>query len=211
VKPYYEHTGITIYHGDCREVIPAVRIGAVVTDPPYGINWSPRVNNRDSSWRDESRASLMQWLDAPKLCIWGGNYYTDQLPPSESWLIWLKRPSGFDDDPRTYATVEMAWTNYGGKPRTKTFVWDGGKRQGNAINRTFCHPAQKPLEVMRWSIVCAGEIRGAVVDPFMGSGTTLEAAKALGHQAIGIELDEQYCEIAAKRLSQDVLPLEMPA
>ena len=213
MKPYYEHAGITIYHGDCRDIgVDPALIGAVVTDPPYGINWKPRVNNRDSSWKDEARENLTRWLMAsPKMCVWGGNYYADQLPPSEAWLVWLKRPQGFDDDPRTYSVLEMAWTNYGGKPRTKTFVWDGGKRAGDAINRTFCHPAQKPLEVMRWSIVRAGDIHGCIVDPYMGSGTTLEAAKALGHHAIGIEIDERYCEIAARRLQQEVLPLEMPA
>lgn len=209
MRPYYDHAGVVIYCGDSREMAMPDGVGAVVTDPPYGIHWQPRVNHRESSWKDAARESLTRWLVAPKVCIWGGNYYTDQLPPSESWLIWLKRPSGFDDDPRTYAPLEMAWTNYGGKPHTKTLVWDGGKREGAAINRTFCHPAQKPLELMRWSIVRAGDIHGCIVDPFMGSGTTLEAAKALGYQAIGIELEERYCEIAAKRLQQEALPLEV--
>lgn len=207
MTPYYDEDGIVIYHGDCREVLPDVgHVGAVVTDPPYGISWSPRVNHRDSPWKDTERVGLSTWVGlSPKACIWGGNYYTDQLPMSESWLIWLKRPQGFDDDPRTYSGVEMAWTNFGGKPRTKMLVWDGGKRQGNVVNRTFCHPAQKPLELMRWSIVRAGEIDGPILDPFMGSGTTLQAAKAMGHQAIGIELEEKYCEIAANRLRQGAL------
>lgn len=212
MTPYYSQSGVTIYHGDCRDFNVTSGVGAVITDPPYGIRWKPRVNNRDSSWLDEQTAVLARWLVmAPKVCVWGGNYYTDQLPPSESWLIWLKRPAGFDDDPRTYAVLEMAWTNFGGKPKTKTFVWDGGKRSGEAINRTFCHPAQKPVEIMRWSIANAGSIVGPILDPFMGSGTTLEAAKRLGHEAIGIELEEKYCEIAAKRLSQEALPLEMGA
>jgi DNA modification methylase len=205
MRAYYEQGGVTIYHGDSREFTATGVIGAVVTDPPYGINWKPRVNNRDSSWTDADRESLTRWLSFPRVCVWGGNYYTDQLPPSESWLIWLKRPAGFDNDPRSYAVLEMAWTNYGSKPRTMTHVWDGGKRAGAAVNRAFLHPAQKPLEVMRWSILEAGSISGAILDPFMGSGTTLEAAKVLGHQAIGIELDESYCEIAARRLEQDSL------
>lgn len=212
MKPYYQHAGITIYHGDCREILPLIEaqtdlsIGAIVTDPPYGINHLTRINNLDSPWKDAGRVDLQPWIVlAEKLCIWGGNYYTDQLPASETWLIWLKRPAGFDRDSRVYSVLEMAWTNYGGKPRQKTHVWDGGKRQGAAVNREFYHAAQKPLEIMRWSISEAGEINGSVVDPFMGSGTTLEAAKELNYRAIGIEIEERYCEIAAKRLSQEVL------
>lgn len=209
MTPYYSDDSCVIYHGDCREVQVTAQIGALITDPSYGIGWSPRVNNTDSAWRDSERADLTGWLsDVPKVCIWGGNYYTDQLPPSEAWLVWMKRPAvGFDDDRRTYSVLEMAWTNYGGKPRAMTHVWDGGKRQGAAINRTFCHPAQKPLEIMRWSILEAGALDGCVLDPFMGSGTTLEAAKQLGLKAIGIELEEKYCEIAAKRLAQGALDL----
>lgn len=206
VKPYYDADGVTIYHGDCREVLLS-EVGAVISDPPYGINWVPRVNNRDSNWKDLSRSNLQRWLSFGPACFWGGNYYTDQLPPTEAWLIWLKRPAGFDNDPRTYAVLEMAWTNFDCKPRTMTHVWDGGKRQGEAINRAFLHPAQKPVEVMRWSILMAGKFSGPVVDPFMGSGTTLEAAKRLGRKAIGIEIDERYCEIAAKRLNQGALDL----
>lgn len=205
MKPYYQQDGITIYHGDCRAFTGLAEVGAVISDPPYGINWKPRVNNLDSSWTDSEREDVRRWLSVPRVCLWGGNYYTDQLPPSESWLIWLKRPAGFDGDRRSYAVLEMAWTNYGGKPRTMTHVWDGGKRQGAAVNREFCHPAQKPLEVIRWSILEAGPIQGAILDPYMGSGTTLEAAKVLGILAIGIELEEQYCEIAARRLSQGAL------
>ncbi len=215
MKPYYEQSGITIFHGDCRDVIDlweglrTQSFDLLLTDPPYGIQWTPRVNHRDGPWKDTETAILAPWLSlAKKACVWGGNYYTNQLAVSESWLIWLKRPAGFDDDPRTYALLEMAWTNYGGKPRPLTHVWDGGKRQGEAVNRDFLHPAQKPVEVMRWSILQSGITNGQILDPFMGSGTTLEAAKRLGHRAVGIEIEEQYCEVAATRLQQDALPLE---
>ena len=208
MKPYYEHAGITIYHGDCREILPDLpKVDLVLTDPPYGIGCSGRVNNQGAAAWDAERADVAWLLDiAQSLCIWGGNYFADNLPASESWLIWLKRPAGFDNDPRTYAPLEMAWTDYGGKPRVKTHVWDGGKRAGEKGNRTFCHPAQKPIEVMRWCIVLAPDEPRIILDPFMGSGTTLRAAKDLGRKAIGIELEEKYCEIAAKRLQQEVLP-----
>ncbi len=205
-KPYYERGGITIYHGDCREILPTLpSVDLVLTDPPYGIGWEPRINHQDAPWKDTERLSIRPSLKGRYHCIWGGNYFTDELPPTESWLIWLKRPAGFDDDPRSYAVCEMAWTDYGCKPRTRMHVWDGGKRAGDSSNRDFCHPAQKPLEVMRWCIEFAPDNPQTVLDPFMGSGTTLRAAKDLGRKAIGIEIEERYCEIAAKRLSQEVL------
>jgi len=208
-SPYYEHGGITIYNCDCREILPSLKADAVVTDPPYGIGCSGRVNNPGAAPWDAERADVAGMLFGSRpLCVWGGNYFADQLPASESWLIWLKRPAGFDGDTRTYAPLEMAWTNYGGKPRVKTHVWDGGKRAGEKENRTFCHPAQKPIEVMRWCIVFAPNEPGTILDPFMGSGTTLRAAKDLGRKAIGIEIEERYCEIAAKRLAQEVLDFE---
>ncbi len=216
MKPYYEHAGQTIYHGDCREVMEQWEglrtrsFDLLLTDPPYGIGWKPRVNNRQSEWIDGERAVMSPWLSVCQLaCIWGGNYYSDQLPPSESWLIWMKRPAvGFDQDRRTFSVCEMAWTNYGGHVRVMTHVWDGGKRQGNYENRQFLHAAQKPVEVMQWSLMESGR-SGTVLDPFMGSGTTLVAAKRLGKSCVGIEREERYCEIAAKRLAQEVLPLDM--
>jgi DNA modification methylase len=206
VKPYYERGGITIYHGDCREILPQLEpVDLVLTDPPYGIGWVPRINHQDAPWKDSDRGDV-SLVSGRSNCIWGGNYFTDVLPPSESWLVWIKRPIGvgFEEHEKSFSPMEMAWTDYGGKPRIRVHVWDGGKRAGDADNRTFCHPAQKPLELMRWCIELA-PYNQTILDPFMGSGTTLRAAKDLGRKAIGIEIEERYCEIAAKRLSQEVL------
>ena len=210
MKPYYQDDAVTIYHGDCREILPELpKVDLVLTDPPYGIGWHPRVNNLDSPWKDDERPSLDGIIVGTNNCVWGGNYFTDQLTVSESWLIWIKRPDGynFDNDSRTYAVCEMAWTDYGGKPRTKHHCWDGGLRAGDASNREFSHPAQKPLEIIKWCISIAPDEPQLILDPFMGSGTTLRAAKDLNRKAIGIEIEEKYCEIAAKRMMQEVLPL----
>jgi site-specific DNA-methyltransferase (adenine-specific) len=209
MTPYYQDDHCTIYHGDSREVLPTLSgVDLVATDPPYGIGWKPRMNHQDQPWVDE-RVDIRFTMIGNRHCYWGGNYFTDLLPPSESWLIWIKRPAGFnfDNDPRSYAMCEMAWTDYGGKPRTKHWTWDGGKRAGDPSNRAFSHPAQKPLELMRWCIALSPDEGGVVLDPFMGSGATLRAAKDLNRHAIGIELEERYCEIAARRLAQEVLPL----
>ena len=208
MEPYYSDDFATIYHGDCREVLPSLDLtpALVLTDPPYGIGWKPRVNHQDQRWVDE-RIDITFALIGRNNCVWGGNYFSDLLPPSEAWLLWIKRPDGFDfdEDRRSYAVCEMAWSDYGSKPRMKHLTWDGGMRAGDASNRTFAHPAQKPLELMRWCVDLCPTAAGLVLDPFMGSGTTLRAAKDCGRPTIGIELDEAYCEIAAKRLAQEVL------
>jgi len=210
-EPYYREADIAIYCGDCRSILPLIpdkSIDLVLTDPPYGIGWMPRVNNRDGLWLDKERPNLTPFMVGGHHCFWGGNYFTDQLPISESWLLWLKRPEGFEGDPRTYATCEMAWTDYGGKPHVKTHVWDGGKREGDKLNRDFCHPAQKPIEIILWCITLAPNNPQVILDPFLGSGTTAYCAKKLGRACIGIEIEEKYCEIAKKRLSQSVMRLE---
>ena len=150
VESYYEDELVTIYNADWQDVLPLIeRVDLVLTDPPYGIGWKPRVNHQDAPWVDNERPDLAQILLANKHCIWGGNYFTDHLPPTEAWLIWAKRPPpaiglDFDNDNRSYAVCEMAWTDYGGKPQIKHHVWDGGMRAGDASNRQFNHPAQKP-------------------------------------------------------------------
>lgn len=191
----------TLYLGDCLEILPTLGyFDAVVTDPPYGIGWRPRVNHQEQNWIDVIVALQETMKCAPIHCIWGGNYFTDQLPPSESWLIWLKRPAGFDDDPRTYAPCEMAWTNLGGKPRIKTHVWDGGKRAGSIENRSFCHPAQKPIEIMNWCVSLTDA--QSIIDPFMGSGTTGVACANLQRKFTGIEMQSEYFDIACERIEQ---------
>ena len=210
MKPYYDSGGITIYHGDCRDYLASVEPGSIVcTDPPYGIGWVPRVNHTGSDhvWHDNEGFDPRPWLAVgAHHLFWGAQYIANLLPVSDGWFVWVKRPvagSDFSKDARTYATCELAWSDFGRKPRFKSLVWDGGKRAGDKQNREFCHPSQKPLEVMRWCLDSAPD--GLIVDPFMGSGTTLRAALDMGRMAIGIELEERYCEIAAKRMSQGVL------
>jgi DNA modification methylase len=200
MKPYYEHAGITIYHGDCREVLPHVTADVLVTDPPYGLadKWSGGTWATDPMYADARRWDRAPFTNiaaviakTPHAIVWGGNYYS--LPPSRCWLAWEKSARM-----PTMADLELAWTNLD-RP-AKSWIEDrnpDGKRW---------HPTQKPVSLMQW---CLGFVPdGVVLDPFMGSGTTLVAAKNLCRRAIGIDIEERYCEIAAKRLSQEVMQFE---
>lgn len=206
MKPYYEKGGITIYHVDCREVLPMLSFDAVATDPPYGIKACNRSDGGVGSISSGSKfygrqawdyekadQSVIDSLISKPCVIWGGNYYP--LPPTSCWLIWDKMQRDF-----TFADAEMAWTNLDKAVRIYPYS------RGQLTNEGKVHPTQKPLPLMKWSIELMKLNEGAVIiDPFMGSGTTLRAAKDMGHSAIGIEANEAYCEIAANRLAQEVL------
>ena len=131
--------------------------------------------------------------------IFGGNYFG--LPPSSCWLVWDKDNTG------DFADCELAWTNLKKAVRRLKWRWNGMLQENMANKELREHPTQKPLEVMKWAMKHAPEDCQTILDPFMGSGTTLRAAKDLGRKAIGIEIEEKYCEIAVNRLRQEVLPL----
>jgi DNA modification methylase len=205
VKPYYEdkESGITIYHGDCREILPQLpKVDLVLTDPPYGINANKmtlgtgnHTFERGAAW-DNCRQpeTIKMLLGFPMVAIWGGNYYTDILPANNKWLIWHKLNDGL-----SFSEAELAWTNYA--MNTRVF-------SKYCANRIKQHPTEKPQELMAWCIgLTSAEL---VLDPFLGSGTTAVAAKILGRKCIGIEIEEKYCEIAAKRLMQSVMNLDTP-
>lgn len=209
-RPYFTDGTVTIYHGDCREILPALTYDCVVTDPPYGIGFAaqPTKWHRRSTTHTTivktKRGQAEDWDNAPvddvvvglatdsrPTIIWGGNYYA--LPPVRGWLCWTK-----PDAPPSMGSFELAWTNL---DRVTRFI-------SCSISQTnserLGHPTQKPERVMSW---CLGIVSGVVCDPFMGSGTTLRAAKDLGMTAIGIEREERYCEMAARRMGQQTLAL----
>jgi site-specific DNA-methyltransferase (adenine-specific) len=200
VNPYYDDGACVIYHGDCREVLAGLPIAdLVLTDPPYGIyasggTWGRKFNFQ---WDREVFRGIETVMRAGKnQIIWGGNYYP--LPPSRGWLVWWKR-----DSVPSVADVELAWTSYDMNARLINHTI-AATRESKELD---FHPTTKPEAVMRWSLLQAPATVGTILDPFMGSGTTLVASKRLGRKAIGIELEEKYCEIAAKRLAQGALDL----
>ncbi len=204
MTPYYQDDLVTIYHGDCREWMPETDV--IVTDPPYGIDINP-IRSKFGRIAGDAQPfypDLVLALGKPTV-LFGANHYAHRLPPSPSWFVWDKR--GYTAS-NLQADAELAWSNLGGPVRLIRYYWNGGGskvQEANGTREASLHPTQKPEGVMRWVIERCPP--GTVLDPYMGSGTTLVAAKSLGRRSIGIEIEERYCEIAAQRCSQEVLGL----
>jgi site-specific DNA-methyltransferase (adenine-specific) len=213
VTPYFQDDAVTIYHGDCREIVPTLgRFDLLLTDPPYGIGAYSSGTMGGAGVARQSRFDPTTWdaaapprelLDAliatsAKAVLWGGNYYAGNAA-AKGWLVWDKVTGA-----NTFADCELAWTNLDCAVRKFTLRWQGMIRGGEARGVPRCHPTQKPLELMTWCIGLAGDVQ-TILDPFAGSGTTGRAAKDLGRKAVLIEREERYCEIAARRMAQGVL------
>jgi DNA modification methylase len=189
---------VTIYHGDCRDILPGLpRVDLLLTDPPYGIGLAAnpfRQKHARSSWDDAPvDVELLEQCiaHATHSIVWGGNYFG--LPAHQRFLVWDKeQPEDFSS-----AMVEQAWTTLSGP--AKLF-------RRRVVSYQKWHPTQKPVELMRWCLSLAPEAH-TILDPFMGAGTTLVAAKEAGRRVVGVEIEERYCEIAALRCSQEVLGL----
>lgn len=222
MTPYFERDGISIYLGDCREVLPSLPpVDLVLTDPPYGIRLATNYRERKRGalalcndyppvYGDAEPFDPSHLLRFPRLILFGANHYADRLPPSAAWIVWdkldgltSKRAEGFNDQ----ADVELAWTNLGGPARLYGCRWMGAMKGTEQTERRL-HPTQKPVSLMRRIIEQYTAPSDLVLDPYMGSGTILRAALDCGRRAIGIEVEEKYCALAAQRLSQMVLPLE---
>jgi DNA modification methylase len=216
--PYYDSDGVTIYNADCRKVLPWIEpVDLLLTDPPYGIGESSKVAKRATDGvsrpggapkffeaSDWDNSTPPRWLmdmaneNATNAILWGGNYYG--LPASSCWLVWDK-----DNGTTDFADCELAWTNMPKAVRKFKWRWNGMLQEhGGDKKENRVHPTQKPLALMRWCLSLVPDAE-TVLDPFAGSGTTLVAARLEGRKAIGIEINEKYCEAAANRLAQRTL------
>lgn len=211
MRPYYEHAGITIYHGDCRHVLKRLsgKVDAVVTDPPWPTEHQYVIGNDESA---ELVGYVARW----------------SVPYARRLVIHLSATT----DPRLLGVVPAGmpflctrWLDYArpayrGRTLSADVAYVFGHEfppasEGHMLpGRTMAcrngdtraatgHPTPRKYEHARWLVRWYGG--ATVLDPFMGSGTTLVAAKNLGRRAIGIEIEERYCEIAAKRLAQEVM------
>lgn len=202
----------TLYLGDCMEVMPALgAFDAVVTDPPYGIGFGKfNRTNKDAKgnrfkaneykhgdWDDEFDFSpfykLLEGFQVP-LVIWGGNYFPCLWSNgSKGFIFWHKH-----QPVSNFSKGELAWTNIDMPAKFIDFPYFGGI-EGRTKASKKNHPTQKPIPVMK---ECLGFLPDAetVLDPFMGSGTTLVACANPGRKGVGIELDPDYFEIACERV-----------
>ena len=191
----------TLYLGDCRDILPTLpKVDAVITDPPYGIGADTHAGPASSGWKqygdggwDAERpdaAIFPMMLAASKVqIIWGGNYFTDCLPPTMQWLVWDKGQRGF-----SLADCEFAWSSQERAARIFTYS------RGAALQDGKEHPTQKPIALMEWCIEQAANKPQSILDPFMGSGTTGVACMNLGRSFIGIEREPKYFDIACRRI-----------
>ena len=207
MTPYYQDEYVTLYCGDCGELLPTLgRFDLLLTDPPYGIKRFERGSLRFDKKREFPNG--IKWDVAPDLetlngimevvtnsIIWGMNNLP--LPTTEHFLVWDK-----EQTVDNFASAELAWCNL--KTPAKVFRYSIHRHNNSKIGG---HPTEKPLMLMTWCIALAGDNVKTIFDPFAGSGTTGVAAKLLNRKCTLIEKEEKYCEIAARRLSQGVLQL----
>lgn len=224
--PYYhdEASGITIYHGDCREILPLLEpVDLVLTDPLYGIDGgngslSKKRGKGDYSGVFEDTPEYIETVAAavirqliettPSVIITPGNRCMMLYPQPDSFGAFYQ-PAAVSV--QTFGNLDAQPILYYGKNMTRKHF---GKPCSYVLTETpevNGHPCVKPIKAWKKLLANTSLEGQTILDPFMGSGTTLRAAKDLGRRAIGIELEERYCEIAVRRLSQQVLPLEMTA
>jgi DNA modification methylase len=215
---YYRTENGVLYHGDCLEILPHLEpVDLVLTDPPYGIKrdkgfggfggFGTPIKRRehDDCW-DSTRPNKEVFdliLSIGGLClISGGNYFADILPQSTHWIVWDKK-----NTMPSFGDAELIWSNSGRKS-VKIITYEYNGLIGKEKHRY--HPTQKPVGLFVLLTDKYSEQTHTILDPFLGSGTTAVACERLGRKWIGIELEEKYCEIAAKRIEAENRQLKIP-
>ena len=207
MTPYYETELGKLYHGDCLEIMPMLEpVDLVLTDPPYGIaekylkpslkgEWSKLYSTKITWDKSVLQDAINLSIDISiNQIIWGGNYYL--LTPKRGWLIWDKRQN------HKSGHAELAWTSI--DMPIRNFAYS----RVELSNEDKKHPTQKPIPLFVWCLEFV-PCTDYVLDPFFGSGTTAVACERLNRRWIGIEIEEKYCEIAAKRIEKERSQLKL--
>ena len=216
MKPYYDHKGITIYHGDCMEIMPHLEpVDLVLTDPPY--NAKKNYGSYSDDLKKSEYVELIQRFYSLTLLLSKNiGVYVDShrfrlffnlMPELEPIFIHIQA-NGFENSQRIRQDHHVILTSAKAYKSTSS-IWGGIRvlREGYFFREEKTgHPAQTALAAMKRFIEVFSQHNDLIIDPFLGSGTTLCAAKEMGRRAVGIEIEEKYCEIAARRLAQEMLP-----
>ena len=217
MKPYYQDDLVTLYHGDCLEVSEWLSADVLVTDPPYGQGYKSNMDRGSrTEWHDvisgdgttEARDSALNLWNSEKAALVFGTWKTAKPLGTKQVVVWDKTPCGYMGDlaipfgnahEEIYCLGRVGWSG-GREPSIvrAQMLMSSDKNRPN-------HPTPKPVGLME---KLASKTLGIIADPFAGSGATLIAARNLGRTAIGVELEEKYCELIAKRLSQQAFDLE---
>ena len=207
IEPFYQDEWVTIFHADCFSMTEQLTWDHVVTDPPYGIAYEGGPTNLGATeyaaiHGDDSfdSAQFALQLPAKKRVVFGAHEFPHLLSPGGQWFCWDKRLTEAADK-MVGTPFELAWSDTPGKNQMLR-VLHGGVVNANR-NGPRLHPTEKPISMLMSIIETIPE--GVILDPFMGSGTTLRAAKNLGRRAVGVEIEERYCHAAAERMGQEVL------
>ena len=222
-KPYYEDDAVTLYLGDCLEVTEWLGGDVLVTDPPYGVDVSQYAMTNDrkkrKDWKSESvirgdqdtkiRDDVLElWGDGPAVVF--GSWRKQRPANVRQRLIWYKSKAspGISNAPWYSADEEIYIIGQGftGKSEMTVYQTNEARMGRTGPAASLGHPTPKPVGLMERLIAKCPE--GVIVDPFAGSGATLLAARNLGRTAIGVELEEKYCELIANRLSQQAFIFE---
>jgi len=200
MKPYYQDEWVTIYHGDCREILPDLpKVDLVLTDPPYGVGIA--------EW-DDTIIPPDEWLPlcrelSPTVLVTPGNGNQWDYPRPDWEAAWFRPGSVQRVRQGTGFSHWEPILLYG-----KNIMAFDAKQFPASQEKINGHPSPKPIRLFKWLIQSHKEAM-VILDPFLGSGTTVRASKDLNRKCIGIEIEEKYCEIAAKRCSQSVMNLSL--
>jgi len=186
--------------------LPDNFVDLTLTDPPYGVGMAGhgKIGGGGKAftkctWDDHrlDKAYMDEILRVSKnAIIFGGNYYADMLPPSRCWVVWFKK-EGLPSN--SFADAELAWTSFDQNTRVCSVRWNGWVKDLSEHEEMTAHPTQKPLELMRWILDKYSNRGDLILDPFCGSGTTCVAAKQLGRNYIGVEINPLYVGISRDR------------
>lgn len=218
IKPYHQANNCTIYCGDCREIMPELfkesEYDLLITDPPYGMDYESKsriVRYGDIAGDKAFDAEWLHWMinlaDYASYVFMRWDNFAELKAPPKSLLAWVKNNHSMGDLAHEHGRKWEAIAFYPG------ILHCFNKRIPDVIEEpptsNELHPTQKPVNLLKKIIACN---RGnLIVDPYLGSGTTMEAARDLGRECIGIEIEEKYCETAARRIEQDILPFPVEA